>query len=154
VATLEHAGPHLTSMLKGDWMGLYRRFFRSPNFDGWYRLRRQEMTQKLECLHLEAVCDAVSGYLMAVFIRLLSGLNISQHLARSLLPLRLGLQYSSCASLLLTTTSQYHCQLVLFTEYLTYILLFYCLLLCLLFYCYAYVVGILSNPWHKNFLRD
>ncbi|KAG7274196.1 hypothetical protein CRUP_008572 [Coryphaenoides rupestris] len=58
VATLEHAGPHLTSMLKGDWMGLYRRFFRSPNFDGWYRLRRREMTQKLECLHLEAVCDA------------------------------------------------------------------------------------------------
>lgn len=58
MATLEHAGPHLTSMLKGDWMGLYRRFFRSPNFDGWYRLRRGEMTQKLECLHLEAVCDA------------------------------------------------------------------------------------------------
>ncbi|XP_059904583.1 protein DENND6B [Gadus macrocephalus] len=58
MATLEHAGPHLTSMLKGDWMGLYRRFFRSPNFDGWYRLRRREMTQKLESLHLEAVCDA------------------------------------------------------------------------------------------------
>jgi len=30
-------------------------------------------------------------------------------------------QYSSCAILLLTTTSQYHCQLVLFTENLTYI---------------------------------
>ncbi|KAJ3612579.1 hypothetical protein NHX12_020850 [Muraenolepis orangiensis] len=58
MSTLEHAGPHLTSMLKGDWMGLYRRFFRSPNFDGWYRLRRREMTLKLECLHLEAVCDA------------------------------------------------------------------------------------------------
>ncbi|CAL8323415.1 unnamed protein product [Lota lota] len=58
MATLEHAGPHLTSMLKGDWMGLYGRFFRSPNFDGWYRLRRREMIQKLECLHLEAVCDA------------------------------------------------------------------------------------------------
>lgn len=35
-----------------------RKFFRSPNFDGWYRLRHREMTQKLECLHLEVVCDA------------------------------------------------------------------------------------------------
>uniref|UniRef100_A0A667ZSU1 DENN/MADD domain containing 6B n=1 Tax=Myripristis murdjan TaxID=586833 RepID=A0A667ZSU1_9TELE len=58
MGTLEHAGPQLTSVLKGDWMGLYRRFFRSPNFDGWYRLRHREMTQKLECLHLEVVCDA------------------------------------------------------------------------------------------------
>ncbi|XP_006633842.1 protein DENND6B isoform X1 [Lepisosteus oculatus] len=56
--TLEHAGPQLTSVLKGDWLGLYRRFFRSPNFDGWYRLRHKEMTQKLECLHLEVICEA------------------------------------------------------------------------------------------------
>lgn len=54
--TLEQTGPQLT--LKGDWTGLYRRFFRSPNFDGWYRLRHREMTQKVECLHLEAVCAA------------------------------------------------------------------------------------------------
>uniref|UniRef100_A0A8B9JX63 DENN/MADD domain containing 6B n=1 Tax=Astyanax mexicanus TaxID=7994 RepID=A0A8B9JX63_ASTMX len=60
MATLDHAGPQLTSVLKGDWMGLYKRFFRSPNFDGWYRLRHREMTQKVECLHLEAICDAVS----------------------------------------------------------------------------------------------
>ncbi|XP_038833681.1 protein DENND6B-like isoform X3 [Salvelinus namaycush] len=58
MGTLEHAGPQLTSVLKGDWVGLYRKFFRSPNFDGWYRLRHREMTQKLECLHLEVVCDA------------------------------------------------------------------------------------------------
>lgn len=38
----------------------FRRFFRSPNFDGWYRLRHREMTQKVECLHLEAICAAVS----------------------------------------------------------------------------------------------
>nr|XP_023671791.1 protein DENND6B-like [Paramormyrops kingsleyae] len=56
--TLEHAGPQLTSVLKGDWMGLYRRFFRSPNFDGWFRLRHREMTQKLECLHLEVISEA------------------------------------------------------------------------------------------------
>uniref|UniRef100_A0A673M822 Protein DENND6B-like n=1 Tax=Sinocyclocheilus rhinocerous TaxID=307959 RepID=A0A673M822_9TELE len=54
--TLEQAGPQLT--LKGDWTGLYRRFFRSPNFDGWYRFRHREMTQKVECLHLEAICAA------------------------------------------------------------------------------------------------
>ncbi|KAK7896720.1 hypothetical protein WMY93_022045 [Mugilogobius chulae] len=58
MATLDHSGPQLTSMLKGDWMGLYRKFFRSPNFDGWYRQRHKEMTQKLECLHLEVICDA------------------------------------------------------------------------------------------------
>ncbi|XP_061108899.1 protein DENND6B isoform X3 [Conger conger] len=58
MGTLDHAGPQLTSVLKGDWIGLYRRFFRSPNFDGWYRLRHKEMTQKLECLHLEVICEA------------------------------------------------------------------------------------------------
>lgn len=36
-----------------------RRFFKSPNFDGWYRQRHKEMTQKLEALHLEAICEAV-----------------------------------------------------------------------------------------------
>uniref|UniRef100_A0A8D0FKL0 DENN domain containing 6B n=1 Tax=Strix occidentalis caurina TaxID=311401 RepID=A0A8D0FKL0_STROC len=56
--TLEHAGPQLTCVLKGDWLGLYRRFFKSPNFDGWYRQRHKEMTQKLEALHLEAICEA------------------------------------------------------------------------------------------------
>ncbi|XP_056311598.1 protein DENND6B isoform X1 [Danio aesculapii] len=54
--TLEQAGPQLT--LKGDFTGLYRRFFRSPNFDGWYRFRHKEMSQKVECLHLEAICAA------------------------------------------------------------------------------------------------
>uniref|UniRef100_A0A4X2JYZ6 DENN domain containing 6B n=1 Tax=Vombatus ursinus TaxID=29139 RepID=A0A4X2JYZ6_VOMUR len=56
--SLEHAGPQLTCVLKGDWLGLYRRFFKSPNFDGWYRQRHREMTQKLEALHLEVICEA------------------------------------------------------------------------------------------------
>ncbi|XP_062842616.1 DENN/MADD domain containing 6Aa [Trichomycterus rosablanca] len=54
---LEKAGPQLTSRLKGDWIGLYRQFLKSPNFDGWFRNRRKEMTQKLEALHLESLCD-------------------------------------------------------------------------------------------------
>ncbi|KAA0721070.1 Protein DENND6B DENN domain-containing protein 6B [Triplophysa tibetana] len=57
IKILDQGGPQLTSVLKGDWIGLYRRFFRSPNFDGWYRLRYREMTQKVECLHLEAICS-------------------------------------------------------------------------------------------------
>ncbi|XP_045146063.1 protein DENND6A [Echinops telfairi] len=55
--TLEKAGPQLTSRIKGDWIGLYRHFLKSPNFDGWFRTRRKEMTQKLEALHLEALCE-------------------------------------------------------------------------------------------------
>ncbi|XP_026857939.1 DENN/MADD domain containing 6Aa isoform X1 [Electrophorus electricus] len=55
--TLEKAGPQLTSRLKGDWIGLYRQFLKSPNFDSWFRSRRKEMMQKLEALHLEALCD-------------------------------------------------------------------------------------------------
>ncbi|KAM4650627.1 LOW QUALITY PROTEIN: protein DENND6A [Discoglossus pictus] len=55
--TLEKTGPQLTSRLKGDWIGLYRHFLRSPNFEGWFRMRRKEMTQKLEALHLEALCN-------------------------------------------------------------------------------------------------
>ncbi|XP_067347180.1 protein DENND6B isoform X3 [Channa argus] len=58
MSTLDLTGPQLTSVLKGDWMGLYRKFFRSPNFDGWYRQRHKEMTQKLESLHLEVICNA------------------------------------------------------------------------------------------------
>nr|XP_025138403.1 protein DENND6B isoform X3 [Bubalus bubalis] len=56
--SLERSGPQLTCVLKGDWLGLYRRFFKSPHFDGWYRQRHREMTQKLEALHLEAICEA------------------------------------------------------------------------------------------------
>ncbi|XP_030062561.1 protein DENND6A isoform X1 [Microcaecilia unicolor] len=55
--TLEKTGPQLTSRLKGDWIGLYRQFLKSSNFDGWFRTRWKEMTQKLEALHLEALCD-------------------------------------------------------------------------------------------------
>ncbi|XP_041080631.1 DENN/MADD domain containing 6Aa [Polyodon spathula] len=55
--TLEKAGPQLTSHLKGDWIGLYRQFLKSPNFDGWFRMRRKEVSQKLEALHLEALCE-------------------------------------------------------------------------------------------------
>ncbi|XP_048580256.1 protein DENND6A [Nematostella vectensis] len=58
LTTLEHSGPQLTSRLKGNWIQLYRRFFRSPNFEGWLRHRQQEITQKIELLHLETLGNA------------------------------------------------------------------------------------------------
>lgn len=56
--TLETSGPHLTSGIKGDWTGLYRRFIRSPNFVSWYDSRLREANQKLKMIHIEAISAA------------------------------------------------------------------------------------------------
>ncbi|GFO44537.1 sarcolemmal membrane-associated protein [Plakobranchus ocellatus] len=56
--SVEHSGPQLTCGIKGDWESLYRRFFRSPNFEGWYHQRQREVNQKLQILHLEALGNA------------------------------------------------------------------------------------------------
>ncbi|EDW05509.1 protein DENND6B isoform X1 [Drosophila mojavensis] len=58
LATLEAAGPQLTSTLKGDWKGLYRRFVRSPNFRGWYESRHRELQLTLQDLQLQALSEA------------------------------------------------------------------------------------------------
>jgi Stabilization of polarity axis len=55
LGTLDFLGPHLTSTVKGDYEGLYKRFFRSENFRGWYESRRMEQLEKLEALHLETI---------------------------------------------------------------------------------------------------
>ena len=55
LGTLELSGPHLTSTIKGDYEGLYKRFFRSSNFRGWYESRRMEQLEKLEALHQETL---------------------------------------------------------------------------------------------------
>ncbi|GJQ68117.1 hypothetical protein Trydic_g10709 [Trypoxylus dichotomus] len=57
-ATLENAGPQLTCGIKGDWVGLYKRFFKSPNFNGWFNMRYTELALKLQALQLEALSDA------------------------------------------------------------------------------------------------
>ncbi|XP_031834729.1 protein DENND6A [Nomia melanderi] len=57
-ATLSSAGPQLTTGIKGDWVGLYRRFFRSPNFSGWFHTRYTELSQKLQVIQLEALSQA------------------------------------------------------------------------------------------------
>ncbi|XP_066585732.1 protein DENND6A-like [Prorops nasuta] len=58
LATLSSAGPQLTSGIKGDWIGLYKRFFRSPNFAGWFHTRYTELKQKLQVIQLEALSQA------------------------------------------------------------------------------------------------
>lgn len=61
--TLDTGGPQLTlnkTNIKGDWTGLYRKFFRSRNFNSWYNSRYRELSQKLQALHTEALSNAVS----------------------------------------------------------------------------------------------
>ena len=58
IASLENCGPQLTSTIKGDWEGLYRRFFKSPNFVCWYNHRHREVAQKLQLLHLESLAES------------------------------------------------------------------------------------------------
>lgn len=60
LATLNSSGPQLTIGIKGDWVGLYRRFFRSPNFSGWFQTRYMELNNKLQAIQLEALSQAVN----------------------------------------------------------------------------------------------
>ncbi|KAL1137887.1 hypothetical protein AAG570_009583 [Ranatra chinensis] len=62
LASLDKSGPQLTTGIRGNWVGLYRRFFRSPNFDGWYRCRYKAMSDKLQALQLESLAAADLGH--------------------------------------------------------------------------------------------
>ena len=57
ISTLDATGPQLTTGIKGDWTGLYRRFLRSANFVAWYNARAKEANDKIRALHIEAICD-------------------------------------------------------------------------------------------------
>lgn len=61
LASVEHCGPQLTTGVKGDWTGLYRRFLSTPNFESWSRQRHQEANKKLKALQLEALSRTVSS---------------------------------------------------------------------------------------------
>ncbi|KAG8185762.1 hypothetical protein JTE90_000745 [Oedothorax gibbosus] len=56
--SIEHSGPQLTSGIKGNWSGLYRRFFRSAIFSSWYENRYNEVLHILQGLHIQAISDA------------------------------------------------------------------------------------------------
>uniref|UniRef100_A0A182XZE2 Uncharacterized protein n=1 Tax=Anopheles stephensi TaxID=30069 RepID=A0A182XZE2_ANOST len=58
LATLDDCGPQLTSSCKGDWESLYRRFFSSPNFKGWYETRYFELEQTLQVLHMQTLSES------------------------------------------------------------------------------------------------
>lgn len=53
--TIEKNGPQLTSTLKGDWSGLYRKFLKSPNFEFWVGQRVTDQRKELQLLHLETL---------------------------------------------------------------------------------------------------
>lgn len=59
LASLSSSGPQLTTGIKGDWVGLYKRFFRSPNFSGWFHTRYTELSQQLQAKQLEKLSQAV-----------------------------------------------------------------------------------------------
>lgn len=57
LATLDTSGPQLTTRIKGDWLGLYRKFFNCSNFHSWYCERKSEIDRKLWSLHMESFLD-------------------------------------------------------------------------------------------------
>lgn len=57
LTTLDTSGPQLTTRIKGDWLGLYRKFFSSSNFYSWYSERKSEIDRKLWSLHIESFLD-------------------------------------------------------------------------------------------------
>ncbi|KAH0617272.1 hypothetical protein JD844_029166 [Phrynosoma platyrhinos] len=56
--------------------GSQGRFFRSPNFDGWYRQRHREMMHKLEALHLEAISEAPGGQKAGLLVLFLQNIKV------------------------------------------------------------------------------
>ncbi|GBP54413.1 Protein DENND6B [Eumeta japonica] len=57
-ATLQETGPQLTSGIKGDWVGLYRSFFKTLNFNAWFLERHRDLSKKLQALHLELLAGS------------------------------------------------------------------------------------------------
>ncbi|VDK47424.1 unnamed protein product [Anisakis simplex] len=55
---LDDADPSLTCGVKGDWIGLYRKFISSANFEGWLRCRQKDVDRQLRATHLEVLCNA------------------------------------------------------------------------------------------------
>lgn len=57
-SSLQQTGPQLTSGIKGDWIGLYKKFFKTPNFNAWFHDRHSNLTSKLRALQLEALAES------------------------------------------------------------------------------------------------
>ncbi|EDV25356.1 uncharacterized protein TRIADDRAFT_23603 [Trichoplax adhaerens] len=64
IRSLNKAGPQLTSDIKGNWQTLYRKFFKSPNFDGWLRSRQAEILEALQLRQIEMMGAAdITAYI-------------------------------------------------------------------------------------------
>lgn len=83
LASLSSSGPQLTTGIKGDWIGLYKRFLRSPNFSGWFQTRYTELSQQLQAKQLEklsqAVCIKISIFQSLKYIGLLISYQFNNH---------------------------------------------------------------------------
>jgi hypothetical protein len=62
--------------LKGDFVGLYKKFFDSLNFKHWYEQKRLEAEKKLESLQIILLCEYVSGKGQLENKKLLAGIKI------------------------------------------------------------------------------
>ena len=50
--------PAELSGIKGDWVGLYKKFFRSPNFSSWFENKFNELETSLKQLHIKSIFEA------------------------------------------------------------------------------------------------
>lgn len=55
---LQVSGPSITCGIKGDWEGLYRKFFRTPNFATWYESRIEQVNSQLNQLHIKSILES------------------------------------------------------------------------------------------------
>lgn len=50
--------PSTMTGIKGDWIGLYKKFFRSPNFSSWFEMKFLELETNLKQLHIKSIFEA------------------------------------------------------------------------------------------------
>lgn len=55
---LQVSGPSSTCGIKGDWEGLYRKFFRTANFATWYEARIEQVNKQLDQLHINIILES------------------------------------------------------------------------------------------------
>ncbi|PAV92255.1 hypothetical protein WR25_09022 [Diploscapter pachys] len=61
LSSIDTSGPSLTCGVKGDWAGLYKKFFQSANFMGWLSTRSNDVKTQLKVHYIETLCMADFG---------------------------------------------------------------------------------------------
>jgi len=57
VSFFNNSTPKLSHLVKGDWVGFYRKFFHTSNFKNWLQQKESEVEKKLAIIHLESLCE-------------------------------------------------------------------------------------------------